>query len=456
MENYLNTLKKLRGTPKSTQNNTFSSVAPSPVKPQQTQNPYQSQVSSSLSATTPDSEQDTTSQDTTSKNTSSQSNPQQEGLSESEVRQNLASSGYTENNNSPYLRYVTGKEDPMTEYVKSLSKNTRQSEQETDLSKKLADLNTSILSTGFEGRENQETLLDTPGMLRGGAQDASSQSGRRTSAELARLGVQQTGVANSLNALTGAREANTLASKPVQLGNDFYNPDTGELIYSTPKTTAEEFGTGNIGEYNFAKSQGYNGTFAQYQKEMANLKDVTSGGDSGLTPYQKFTATQSVAKDTQSRTQNAREMQRQAELINSSYQNIIDGGDRSLNTQAIVTSFNKILDPTSVVRESEFDRTAAGQSLISQLQGKVDNITKGGAGVTIETLKSAADIANKYLEGARKSIDDQNRRAKDMADSFGLNPDFVTTNYNEGNTPPVTPEEMSGTTPSGIKYSIIE
>ena len=200
----------------------------------------------------------------------------------------------------------------------------------------------------------------------------------------------------------------------------------------TPSIT-EQYGTGSIGEYNFAKAQGYTGSFTDYQNEDANRKKsiaragVSNG--SGLTPYQTFQATQSVSKDNQKRTENAREIARQSSLIASSYKNIANGGDRSLNTQAIITSFNKILDPTSVVRESEYDRTAEGQALLSQLQGKYDNIVRGGAGVTLATLKEASDIANKYLSNAQKSIEQENSRAVAMAKQFGLNPDFVTNTY---------------------------
>lgn len=145
-----------------------------------------------------------------------------------------------------------------------------------------------------------------------------------------------------------------------------------------------------------------------------------------LTPYQKFQATQSIAKDVQARTANAREMARQAKLITDSYNNVLKGGDRSLNTQAIITSFNKILDPTSVVRESEYDRTAQGQDLIEQLRGKYDTIVAGGAGVTEATLKEASDIAQTYLKSSQESINAENERAKSMARQFGLTEENVT------------------------------
>lgn len=178
----------------------------------------------------------------------------------------------------------------------------------------------------------------------------------------------------------------------------------------------------------------------------------STSGVAGLTPYQQFSATQSIAKDTQARTESAREMARQAQLIDQSYNSILSGGDRSLNTQAIITSFNKILDPSSVVRESEYDRTAQGQSLLAQLEGKVQNISSGGAGVTEATLKEASDIAKKYLEGAKKSIEMQNKRAEQMAAQFGLNPAFVTSTYQA---PEATVTNII-TAPDGTEVQIID
>lgn len=225
------------------------------------------------------------------------------------------------------------------------------------------------------------------------------------------------------------------------------------------KTDAEKFAfdiqkgrPASVQEYEYAKANGYVGTYSQYQDDDANRKAVIAKASTlGLTPYQQFTATQSISKDTQARTENAREMARQAELIQNSYNNIVNGKDRSLNTQAMIVSFNKILDPTSVVRESEYDRTAAGQALISRLQGKVENILIGGAGVTEATLKEASDIAKQYLTGARATIVAQNQRAIKMATQFGLNPDFVGSVSVPGDS--ITTDSLTITDPNGVSHT---
>jgi hypothetical protein len=64
------------------------------------------------------------------------------------------------------------------------------------------------------------------------------------------------------------------------------------------------------------------------------------------------------------------------------------GGSPSAADQALIISFNKMLDPTSVVREGEFARSTQGQSYLQQLQAKVDQAMRGGAG-TISRNKTS-------------------------------------------------------------------
>jgi len=68
--------------------------------------------------------------------------------------------------------------------------------------------------------------------------------------------------------------------------------------------------------------------------------------------------------------------------------------------QALVMLYNKILDPTSVVRESEFARTPQGQSLINQFVGGVKKIEQGGVGLVNADRKAlvnaAKTIADEY------------------------------------------------------------
>lgn len=153
---------------------------------------------------------------------------------------------------------------------------------------------------------------------------------------------------------------------------------------------------------------------------------------SNLTPYQQFQATESISKDTETRTAKAQEIVRQSAIMNDALKNLKAGGNKSIATQAIIATFNKILDPTSTVREGEYDRTAQGQSLLQQIEGKVGNIVRGGGGVTDATLEDAVKLSNEYMTGAKSSIAQQNKRAIDFANQFGLNSNLVTSTKYEG------------------------
>lgn len=50
--------------------------------------------------------------------------------------------------------------------------------------------------------------------------------------------------------------------------------------------------------------------------------------------------------------------------------------------QAIIMTFNKVLDPNSVVRESEYARVGTGLSFMKRLEGYGEKLKEGGAGLT--------------------------------------------------------------------------
>ncbi len=80
--------------------------------------------------------------------------------------------------------------------------------------------------------------------------------------------------------------------------------------------------------------------------------------------------------------------------------------------QAIITSFNKITDPTSVVRESEYARTPEGASVINRLRGFVEKITKGGKLVTqdnVEIRDTARTIAKIHRRLINEKLEEQIR-----------------------------------------------
>lgn len=78
--------------------------------------------------------------------------------------------------------------------------------------------------------------------------------------------------------------------------------------------------------------------------------------------------------------------------------------------QALVTLLNKMLDPGSVVRESEFARTAEGQGVIDQIKGLPGRIKDGGVGLVDYNRQEVVDIANLLLRSARFTVSQERER----------------------------------------------
>ena len=101
-------------------------------------------------------------------------------------------------------------------------------------------------------------------------------------------------------------------------------------------------------------------------------------------------------------------------------------GDMLAGSQAILISFNKLLDPTSVVRESEYARSASGQSALETMRGFVDKLSKGGAGVTLEELQSYARFGEEVVQRALEStVGPERERISRLVEFAGVDPELI-------------------------------
>jgi hypothetical protein len=94
-------------------------------------------------------------------------------------------------------------------------------------------------------------------------------------------------------------------------------------------------------------------------------------------------------------------------------------------SQAVLITFQKILDPTSVVRESEYARSAEGLPLVSRIEGMYDRLVKGGAGVPKEELSAMAETARQFLLGMQHFNDGERQRIEDRAAQNGIDPGYI-------------------------------
>ncbi len=112
-----------------------------------------------------------------------------------------------------------------------------------------------------------------------------------------------------------------------------------------------------------------------------------------------------------------------------------DEKSKAAADQALVVAFNKMIDPTSVVRESEYARTGEGQSAIAQIQGFVEKLKQGGSGLTDENRRDVVAVARKLYDAAENYYNLQTKNYRDLAIDSGLKPDLIIGRQTDMNNP---------------------
>lgn len=175
--------------------------------------------------------------------------------------------------------------DAMTAYIATLNPSAA----ESAASKNLADLT-------LQAKKDQETALNK-GETQGFASGEAARVNRNNS-----FGIEA--ASNALDVFTANRTGQSNAQKArldfeksLLPSTDSFNLSLGETRFDAQgneiasggdeaQSISDQYGTGAIGEYNFAKSQGYKGSFTDYQNEDANRK-AKSTGTGVITPSEK-------------------------------------------------------------------------------------------------------------------------------------------------------------------------
>lgn len=86
--------------------------------------------------------------------------------------------------------------------------------------------------------------------------------------------------------------------------------------------------------------------------------------------------------------------------------------------QGLITMYNKMIDPSSVVRESEYARTAENLPFVNRISGAISKVQQGGAGLTNEDREAlvlgAKIIANERGKVFSERRSEYSRLAGDM------------------------------------------
>lgn len=200
-------------------------------------------------------------------------------------------------------------------------------------------------------------------------------------------------------------------------------------VMKLQKELAYEGMTNDLKEYSYAKSEGFTGNFMDYlaTKEQETVKPPSSyvewqfaGGQEGTgKSYAEFIGGQQGLPNTvinqidkiSSSFDSAPITKQFNEVLNKkiSVDSIIDGGVGGPRDLALVFEFMKALDPTSVVRESEYESAAKSGNIFSGVYAKFNGYLREEGGFLPEKVKqefqsiisSKFDVIEKQYENLR-------------------------------------------------------
>lgn len=205
-------------------------------------------------------------------------------------------------------------------------------------------------------------------------------------------------------------------SKGVVVGGNVVNPDTGEVVYTGPQDKP----TDDIREYNFAKQQGFTGSFAEWQQQASKRNqtniNVNNGSDSGAFYKKADELRAGTVVDTANAGNDAQRRLIQVDQLDGLLKNVDTGGlaaakqmagDWGINTEGL----SDIQATAALISQMVPSQRAPGSgtmsdadlALFKQSLPRIIN-QPGGNEMIIKTMRGIAnydqqigDIANRVL-----------------------------------------------------------
>jgi hypothetical protein len=148
-------------------------------------------------------------------------------------------------------------------------------------------------------------------------------------------------------------------------------------------------------------------------------------------------------------------------VIQDAHQKLVEAAKANTGAgdMALLYSIVKLLDPNSVVRESEFATAASSGSFGERIQGLVARILRGER-MAPSLRQEFVDQADAIYKSQRRTYENVRDQFSRLAKSFGLDPEQVIVNYvnpPQGAAPPVIvpgePAKPGNENPLGIPLS---
>lgn len=178
----------------------------------------------------------------------------------------------------------------------------------------------------------------------------------------------------------------------------------------------------------------------------AGLRSASMGGQRPMTQGQRAALATGLRKDYNANVKEARTIAQQTDLMNRAWENY--DADPNGASQGILVTFQKILDPTSVVRESEYARTFDGQAVLDQMAGAFERLKQGGSGVPKAQLEGFKRLAEQFAQGYAGKAQEYQGIIDANADEFGIDKTLIYREGEFGGTAPVGQAPAAGAAPA--------
>ena len=167
------------------------------------------------------------------------------------------------------------------------------------------------------------------------------------------------------------------------------------------------------------------------QADLAKAKEeeMTAIGEAETAERKRIFTQANTIRDEFQASQTYKDFQavmKASDRINTGYQLSIEAGkdpktkSRVVADQALLVSIQKLLDETSVVRESEYARSEAGIALLSRVPGWIQKIKSGGTGLTDKERLSVKELADNLLASSKERLAKQAQVTRNLTRTFDL------------------------------------
>lgn len=183
---------------------------------------------------------------------------------------------------------------------------------------------------------------------------------------------------------------------------------------------------------------------AETQKLALELKAMENGV---VDPQKTFNMENTLRGDYQKRTTSLSEGTRNLDIIRQSAGDKTGAGDI-----ALITSFMKMLDPGSVVRETEFASAQNTAGLVGSLESWLKRLNSGEL-LKDQQRQTFANLAKKYMQAAER----EDKRVRDdlgfVIKNYNLNPENIFGSRAGMGAPEETSSGQTPPAPSYMKYA---